>query len=133
MPRKNISKEQRQINIDRAMSLRLENMSYREIAKEMGVAKGTAHRYVRAAVKLLQEKYSEKAEMIVVLEMNKLDKLEKALQKEARKGDIKASTTILKIMERRARLIGLDAPARTEVKIDTVDVKIDLPDNLEIA
>lgn len=124
---------QKQINIDKAMSLRLENYSYREIAKKLGVAPGTAHRYVRAAVKSIQKKYSEKAELIVTVEINKLDKLEKALQKEAREGDIKASTTILKIMERRARLLGLDAPARTELKVDTVDVKIDLPTDLEIA
>ena len=131
--KKRAIQEQTQVNIDRAMSLRLEGKSYREIAAEMSVAKGTAHKYVRKAVKLLQEKYSEKAEMIVVIEVNKLDKLEKALQKDARAGDIKASTTILKIMERRAKLLGLDSPARSEVKVDTVDVKIDLPKDLEIA
>lgn len=128
-----VGKEQKQLNIDIAMDLRLKGLSYREIAEEIGVAKGTAHRYVKAAVKLAQTKYTEKAEMIMVLELKKLDKLEFALHEDALDGNVRASSTILKIMERRAKLLGLDSPSRTEVKVDTVDVKIDLPDDLEIA
>ena len=133
MAMKDIKPAQREINIDKAMTLRLQNLSYSEIAAEIGVSKATAFLYVKIAAKQAQKKYTEKADLIIVMELNKLDKLEKALREDAHAGDVRAASTILKIMERRSRLLGLDSPSRTEVKTNTIDVKIDLPQEIEIA
>lgn len=122
------TKEQKQVKISTALDLRLKGMSYREIAKEMGVHSGTAHGYVQVAIKVIQEKYTEKAEALVILEQQKLDRLEVGLIESARKGDIKAATVLLKIMERRAKLLGLDSPA--EVKIEAVNVEIKKPEGI---
>ena len=122
------SKEQRQISINIALDYKLEGMSYRAIAKKMGVHRCTAHSYVTEAIKIIQEEYTEKAEALVTLEREKLDLLEVGLIKATRDGDVKAATAMLKIMERRAKLLGLDKA--TEIKVETVTVDIKAPEGL---
>lgn len=124
------NKEQRQININIALDHKLEGMSYRAIAKVMGVHRCTASSYVKEAIKVIQEEYTEKADVLVTLEREKLDLLEVGLIKATREGDVKAATAMLKIMERRAKLLGLDEPSKSEVKLDTVDVDIKAPEGL---
>lgn len=124
------NKEQKQVNINTALDFRLKGLSYRAIAKEMGVNPGTAHRYVQESIKVIQDEYTEKAEILVTLERQKLDRLEVGLIKLARKGDIRAATVMLKIMERRAKLLGLDEPSKSEIKVDAVDVQIKAPEGL---
>ena len=124
------NKEQREININTALDYRLEGLSYRAIADKMGVYPGTAHIYVQAAIKLIQKEYTDKATALVTLERQKLDRLEVGLIKSTREGDVKAATVMLKIMERRAKLLGLDEPSKSEVKVDAVDVVIKAPKGL---
>ena len=124
------SKEQKEIKINIALDHRLKGLSYREIANEMGVHSGTAHGYVQAAIRIIQEKYTEKADALVTLERQKLDLLEVGLIKATREGDVKAATAMLKIMERRAKLLGLDEPSKSEVKVDAVDVVVKAPEGI---
>lgn len=123
-------KEQKHVNIDLALDYRLKSMSYRDIGKKMGITVGTAHRYVQTAIKVIQEKYTEKADALVTLERQKLDKLEADLVDLVRGGDVKATTAMLKIMERRAKLLGLDEPSKSEVKVDAVEVSIKKPEGI---
>lgn len=124
------NKEQRQVNINIALDHRLKGLSYRDIADEMGMDRSTVYRYVHAAIKRIQKKYTEKANTLVTMERQKLDKLEVYLLKATREGDIKAATIMLKIMERRAKLLGLDEPSKSEVKIDAVEVAIKAPEGI---
>lgn len=124
------NKEQRQVNINTALDHRLKGLSYREIADEMGMDRSTVYRYVHAAIKRIQKKYTEKANTLVTMERQKLDKLEVCLLKATRDGDIKAATVMLKIMERRAKLLGLDEPSKSEVKLDAVEVSIKKPEGI---
>lgn len=123
-------KEQRQININTALDYKLKGLSYREIGKEMGVHPSTANSYVKEAIKVIQEQYTEKADALVTLERQKLDRLEVGLIKSTREGDVKSAIAMLKIMERRAKLLGLDEPSKSEVKIDAVDVVVKAPEGL---
>ena len=43
---KQISKEDRETNISRAKDLKQKGMSQRQIAKELGIAVGTANKYI---------------------------------------------------------------------------------------
>jgi len=45
----------------------------------------------------------------------RLDRMQRAVWPAAISGDIKAGAQVLRIMERRARLFGLDAPTKVEV------------------
>lgn len=124
------NKEQKQVNIGKALDHRLKGLSYREIGEEMGIDRSVAFRYVKEAIKTIQEKYTEKAQALVTLERQKLDRLEVGLIKTTREGDVKAATAMLKIMERRAKLLGLDEPSKSEVKVDAVEVAIKAPEGI---
>jgi predicted DNA-binding protein (UPF0251 family) len=117
-------KEQAQLNIDTAMELRLAGMSYRQIGDKMGVSQQSAFRYVKTAIKSIQKDYAEKAHELVTIDLAKLKQIELAMYGKVMKGDLNAIDKLLKVMERRARLLGLDAPKQIEVANKTLDITI---------
>jgi len=52
------------------------------------------------------------------LEALRLDQMQAALWQRATDGEVRAIDRILRIMERRARLLGLDEPERRETKLE---------------
>jgi hypothetical protein len=88
----------------------LAGLSYRAMAEALGVSLGT----VAADVKIImgrwqREQISQMAEVIAV-ETVRLDRALNAIWDKVLAGDRGAINTMLKIMERRTRLLGLDAP-----------------------
>lgn len=69
---KQLQREQRQ---HEAYELRLEGLSYPQIAAKMGIGLGSAHRYVSAYQSLLAEENKETALHKQVLESARLDKI----------------------------------------------------------
>ena len=65
----------------------------------------------------LQRAPAESAEDLRTLEAARLDALQSAVWQLAIDGDIKATTAVLRIMERRARLLGLDVPSKQQVEM----------------
>jgi hypothetical protein len=99
-----------------------------------GVTKQTAHQLVLRAFGELREKLAETAEQVLTLELQRLDALTEALWPTATAGDPQAIDRVLRIMQRRAALLGLDALARvlpSETVPETLGsrVCIYLPDN----
>lgn len=129
-----------------ACRLRARALSYAEIAKQLGyVDEGHAYQAVKRA---LLATVAEPAEEVRKHELQRLDNLYKlALQIAERAhvvvsqgrvvylGDspleddgpaLQAVDRLLKIQERRARLLGLDAPVKHEVRnVDAVDAEIE--------
>jgi hypothetical protein len=60
----------------------------------------------------------EQAQELRALEALRLDQMQAALWQQATDGDVRAIDRILRIMERRARLLGLDEPERRETKLE---------------
>jgi len=92
-----------------ALALRLEGVSFRQIALELKY-KGPsgAHQAVDSA---LERTIHEPAEAVRALELERLDQLQIMAYKRATvAGDVPAAGLVLKIMERRAKLLGIDAP-----------------------
>lgn len=83
-----------------------EGFSYEEIARQVGFTnRGSAHRAVRKA---LAERQAEDIDTLRALEADRLDALQAAHWDLAMAGDPGATNSILRVMERRARLFGLD-------------------------
>jgi hypothetical protein len=109
-----------------ALLARQKGYSWDEVARVVGYAgRGAAH---QAAMQALKDIPKEAAEEVLRLELERLDELQLALRL---KLDEKPSTflvdSILRVMERRSKLLGLDAPIaiRTEVvTVDAVDAEI---------
>jgi hypothetical protein len=96
----------------RALELRKAGMGYAEIAKQLGLSSpGNAYRIVKNALKAT---YREPADDVRKLELERLDRLTMALWKRAQNGEAEAIDRVLKLMDRRAKLLGLDAPEKTE-------------------
>ena len=96
-----------------ALELRRAGVSYRQIADHLGYAGPSgAHRAVASALK---ETLQEPADALRDLEAQRLDALQRALWPAASAGDVPAVRAMLSVMERRAKLLGLDSPQRNEL------------------
>ena len=107
-------------NLDRDLGLRQAGMSYATIARITGQSETTIHRHIRQAI---QSKEFEGADNLRRVEGSRLDALQRAHWAAAIQGDIAATNAVLRIMERRARLFGLDSPVQIELATD-VDAQI---------
>lgn len=96
-----------------ALDLRRTGASFRQIAEAIGCSVSIAHRYVATEIDKLNRESREDAESIRTLELERLDRMTFALWNAATaRGNLGAIDRMLKVMERRARLLGLDAPAK---------------------
>jgi Homeodomain-like domain len=87
-----------------ALQLRASGATYRQIADVLGIDKMTAWRLVQEeAASAIQESARE----ILDLELTRLDRLQMGLWAEAINGDVAAVDRVLRIMEQRAKLLGL--------------------------
>jgi hypothetical protein len=96
---------------EKAVELRAEGMSYPDIARELKYnSRQAAHDAVNRALK---EMFREPLEAMIQLDMERLDRMWTVHFLNAQAGDVNALSACMRIMERRARLLGLDAPAKT--------------------
>lgn len=111
-----------------ALTLRARGWTYRRIGDHQGVHVATAQRRVRAA---LAATVQEPADELRTLEAHRLDGLFELAVAKAEGGSMAAIEAALKIQERRARLLGLDAPERRIVDIVTRDQWSEAMEELE--
>jgi hypothetical protein len=95
-----------------AFKLRLTGMSNRRIAEEL---RCTVSQVEASLVRMMGGVTPELRHRTLQIELERLDVLQAAHFEKAAEGDDDATLTTLKIMERRARMLGLDAPARIDV------------------
>jgi DNA-binding CsgD family transcriptional regulator len=95
---------------ERCLALRLEGLTHREIASRLGIAPSTAYKRVSHALQAVNERNAAEAERLRALELLRLDALQDAIWEKALEGEAQSLTRVLAIMERRAKLLGLDAP-----------------------
>lgn len=101
-----ISKARRERMAD-ALKLREGGATYHQIADQLGISYAQAYADVQDALKEITR---EAAEDVLEIELMRLDNLFRMAYVKARKGNLKAIDTALKVMDRRARLLGLDKP-----------------------
>jgi len=100
-----------------ALDLRLAGESYQDIADTMGIAVPTAHQHVAEAIERLTGEEVRSAEVARQLQLLRLDLLLAAQWRKATlDGSPNAAMTVLKIMERQSKLLGLDAPVRIDIE-----------------
>jgi len=99
-----VRKQERQVQ---ALELRRKGNTYLQIAKALGIVTSTACKLVREA---LVTTIQEPADAVRTLELQRLDFLTKKLEARISSGEDKAINTLLKVMDHRAKLLGLYAP-----------------------
>jgi hypothetical protein len=99
-------------NRQRAIQLRMSCVSYRTIAETLGISVGRAHQCVMEALAEMREQTHEAAAHVRDMELARLDVEWFHIEG---KHDPRSLDSKLKIMERRAKLLGLDAPVESRV------------------
>ena len=100
---------------EEALKLRLGGLTYRVIGERMGISESGAYKAVIRALKRLNERIAEKAEEVRRMELERLDKMLRGLWPAALRGHQGAIDRVLRIMQRRAMYLGLDAPKALDV------------------
>ena len=121
-----IRTEEQAILDTEALRLRSRGMTYQKIADSLGVTKATAYNRVQRALAAIP---AEAVDEYRRLETERLDSLlEMALEKALdpnNKSSLFAVDRTLAIMDRRAKLLGLDSPVKTvNVTVDAADLEI---------
>ena len=125
---------------NQALDLRKKGATYRQIAETLrgqpGIPKGycaaNAYRDVTAELNNVISANGEAAESVRVMELMRLDRLLAALDDAIESGDTSAINTAVRIGESRRKLLGIDAPEKSEVEING-GITIHAPDRFETA
>ncbi len=103
------------------INLRKAGWAVREIAKSLGVDKSLVSRTVQRALKRVSRKLDKSAKELYALEYERLEDLHKVLSqrlyvavKDPNKLDHRAMELLIKLHERRSKMLGFDAPEKIE-------------------
>jgi orotate phosphoribosyltransferase-like protein len=101
----------------KVLELRRAGLTWQRIAEETGYADHTgAYAAYKRAIKRTQQ---QPADELREQELDRIDRLQLALWPKAMKGDNASINTIVRLMERRARLLGLDTAIKIQQDITT--------------
>jgi len=84
------------------------------IADILGISTGTVGRYLKAELEVLAEQNVTLMESARDVELSRLDDLQASLWKDALGGKLATVDRVIRIIERRCKLLGLDKPTQVE-------------------
>lgn len=99
-----------------ALELRASGYSFRAIGEKLGISHEQARKDVDGELKSLSDANEDKRAEMRQLDLIRLDKITKSLDHWVEAGSPQAVMAYLKAMERRAKLLGLDAPVKQEIE-----------------
>lgn len=99
-----------------ALHLRRSGLSYPEIGRRLGLSTSRSHALVQLGLEDARRQITASSDDLRTEEVSRLDGMLDKFYTKAVKGDVAAADRVLKIGERRARLLGLDAPIRTALQ-----------------
>jgi len=110
----------------RALELRMQGRTFNQIAADLKITDGRVSQILSEALRELSEQRLESAESYRDLELAKLDALESRTNALFDAADSQAAVlsvigTLLKIHERRAKLLALDAPTKVQAALTGPD------------
>jgi AraC-like DNA-binding protein len=113
----------------KVLELRRAGFTFQRIAEEVGYA--TPSGAQRALERIMTRNVPQAPEEFRWQELDRLDRMQVALWPRAMKGDDRAIGTIVRLMERRARLVGIDAPQRIQAEVVNYDGTRDIDGDIE--
>lgn len=104
----------------RCLELRLAGATYEDIGEVVGRHKANVYRRIKKAI---QEIPKSEVEELRALELERLSRVQRSVWRQALEGHMGAVDRVIKISERRSRLLGLDAPQRVDLGARAVDIE----------
>ena len=100
------------------VELRTEGYVWREIADQVGMSTAGVYKaYNRAMTRVITPAVNEHRE----LELDRLDILQRTYWQPAVNGNLRAADFVLRVIDKRAKLLGLDAPIKVQAEVVTYD------------
>lgn len=127
--RRHVSAAQTAVKV---LELRLKGLSFAKIGLQTGISKQRAHQCVQEFLEESSEELKAMGEKIKIMELARLEHLQVGLWPRASRGDPRSIDTMLRIMERRAKLLGLDAPLKVAPTTPDGRGLHDVPDDAEL-
>jgi len=114
----------------KALELRRAGATYDEIAQALGYAtpQGAFLAYNRAIKRTLIESGADEARQT---ELDRCDRIQRAYWAKAMAGDVPAGNIVLKVMDRRARYLGLDAPTKQQIEVTNYEAGTEIDRELQ--
>lgn len=107
-PRRTAARQRRQ----RAVELRVEGATFDQISIDLGCTRSAAWKMVQREIDEIVRDTRTAAAELRALELARLDSALQAIWSNVEAGHLGAIDRLIRISERRARLLGLDAPSR---------------------
>lgn len=98
-----------------ALALRVEGLTFEAIGEKLGVTRQAAHKLVAQELAAVAAENREAAEHLRDVELERCQFVMRSMAPKVEAGDPRAAMAYLRAEERLARLLGLDAPDRSEV------------------
>jgi hypothetical protein len=113
---RNITPEPEQIEREnKVLELRSQSFTWRAIAESVGYASGAGA--LKAYMRAIKRQQQEPVEAALFMELSRLDELQSTYWEPAVQGNMRAGEFVLKIMDRRAKFLGLDAPTKIQAEV----------------
>jgi len=121
--------ERREI-VNVALNLRSMRFSHRDIATRLGVREPTVAKWIKEALQEQIKNLAYDPKELIQLELNELDHLQAILAPNAEEGQLGSIDRILKIMESRRRLLGIDKPESHDINVSVRQIVGVDPDDI---
>lgn len=113
----------------KALDLRLAGYTYAKIAEALGISDSSAHRYVSEGLDEANRDALEGAHKLRKVMNGRLEKLITALWKDALTADSieerrRSIRELVKLLDRQAKLLGLDAPRVIEATLEGLEASV---------
>ena len=102
-----------------ALALRLQGLTYDQIGEQVGRDPAACYRAVAKHLQHTRAVAAETAQELREVELARLDRMLAVVGPMAEAGDLQAVDRVLRIQERRAAYLGLDAPKAQLVAVDS--------------
>jgi hypothetical protein len=95
----------------KALTLRKAGATFQAIGQALGCSEQRAHAIISQELARLNKTRAEEAAAVTRLELERLDALQLGVWQKALDGDLDCIATVVRLMQRRAALLGLDRQA----------------------
>jgi len=113
----------------RVLELRRAGFTFQRIAEEVGYKQASGAQ--RAHERITARNAPQLPKEFVWQELDRLDRMQVALWPRAMKGDDRAINTIIRLMERRAKYLGIEAPTKIQAEVVNYDGTRDIDGDIE--
>lgn len=113
----------------RVLELRRAGFTFQRIAEEVGYKQASGAQ--RAHERITARNAPQLPKEYVWQELDRLDRMQVALWPRAMKGDDRAVNTIIRLMERRAKYLGIEAPTKVQAEVVNYDGTRDIDGDIE--